>query len=73
MITEGRDFSREFSTDTSAVLLNETAVKYMGLTNPLGTYISDEDDPKDKYHVVGIVKDVIAGSPYSPSSRLFIQ
>ncbi|WP_370636061.1 ABC transporter permease [Flagellimonas sp. CMM7] len=46
-IVEGRDFSREFATDSTAVLLNQTAVKYLGLKNPIGMLIKDssEEDP----------------------------
>ena len=42
-IIAGRDFSREFASDSNAVLLNKTAVKYMGLKNPVGTIIRDDD------------------------------
>ena len=42
-LIEGRDFSREFSTDSNAVILNETAVKYMGLQDPIGKFIRDSD------------------------------
>ena len=38
-ILKGRDFSREFPSDSTAVILNETAVKYMGLKNPIGQLI----------------------------------
>ena len=33
---EGRDFSREFLTDSLGFVLNETAAKYIGLKNPVG-------------------------------------
>ena len=33
---EGRDFSRNFATDNAAIIVNEAAVKYMGLRHPLG-------------------------------------
>ena len=35
-IIEGRDFSKEFSTDSAAVILNQAAVKVFGLENPVG-------------------------------------
>ncbi|GAB3995487.1 ABC transporter permease [Spirosoma daeguense] len=66
---EGRDFSRKFSTDSSAVVINETAVKFMGIKNPVGTVIrwGDEKNPKTKsYTVIGVIKDVLAQSPYEP-------
>ena len=38
-LKEGRDFSRDFATDSSAMILNETAVKFMGLKHPAGETI----------------------------------
>ena len=67
-IVKGRDFSREFASDSNAVLLNETAVKYMGLTDPIGMYLKDDDeeDPGEPLKIVGVVEDMIAQSPYEP-------
>ena len=38
-IVEGRDFDPAMRTDTSAILLNETAVRKLGLENPVGEEI----------------------------------
>jgi len=68
-IIEGRDFSREFATDSNAVLINKTAVAYMGITNPIGKFIRDDgggEDPDPPMQIVGVVEDMIAQSPYSP-------
>ncbi|WP_299256273.1 ABC transporter permease [uncultured Aquimarina sp.] len=67
-ITAGRGFSREFATDSNAVILNETAVKYMGLKDPIGKYIrdSDNEDPEEPLQIIGVIKDMIVQSPYSP-------
>ncbi|MEC7262167.1 MAG: ABC transporter permease, partial [Bacteroidota bacterium] len=67
-IVEGRDFSREFPSDSNAVLINETAVKYMGLKNPIGQFIKDDDeeDPSPPLKIIGVVQDMIAQSPYEP-------
>ena len=62
-IKEGRDFSREFSTDTSAFILNESAVKFIGLKDPVGKVIRWEDKP---FTVVGVVYDLLIESPYKP-------
>ncbi|MET0300448.1 MAG: FtsX-like permease family protein, partial [Flavitalea sp.] len=62
-IKEGRDFSREYLTDTGALILNESAVKLTGLKNPVGTMIKWQDKERP---VVGIVKDMIMESPYTP-------
>ncbi|RDB05333.1 ABC transporter permease [Runella aurantiaca] len=63
---EGRDFSREFVTDSSAIILNETAVKFMGLKKPLGEIVKINEKP---FQVIGVVKDLVMQSPYSPVFR----
>lgn len=67
-IVQGRDFSREFPSDSNAVLLNETAVKYMGITDPIGKFLKDNDDedPDPPLKIIGVVEDMIAQSPYEP-------
>ncbi len=67
-IVAGRDFSREFPSDSSAILLNETAVKYLGLKNPVGMILrdSDKENPSDPLTVIGVVEDMIVQSPYEP-------
>ncbi len=67
-IVEGRDFSREFATDSNAVLINQTAVKYMGIQNPVGKLIKDDDeeDPEPPMKIIGVVEDMITQSPYEP-------
>jgi len=64
--TAGRDFSRSFSTDSSGVVINETAAKFMGLTNPVGSIIKVDGKP---YQVIGVIKDMIMESPYKASFR----
>jgi putative ABC transport system permease protein len=66
-IKKGRDFSRDYVTDSSAILLNETAVKVMGLKDPIGTMIHWGTGPDSKeYHVVGVVRDMVMASPFAP-------
>ncbi|WP_350292591.1 ABC transporter permease [uncultured Croceitalea sp.] len=67
-IVEGRDFSRDMASDSLGILINKTAVKYMGLENPVGTVIrdSDEEDPGPSMKIIGVVEDMIAQSPYEP-------
>jgi putative ABC transport system permease protein len=62
-VKEGRDFSRSFSTDTSALILNEAAAKIIGFKNPIGETI--RQDKKD-YKIIGIIKDIIMESPFEP-------
>jgi len=62
-IKEGRDFSRNFPSDTGMLILNEAAVKLTGFKNPVGEIIHWND--KDR-KVVGVVNDMIMQSPYIP-------
>ena len=36
----GRSFSRDYSSDSSKVILNEAAVASMGLSDPIGRYLT---------------------------------
>ena len=60
---QGRDFSAQLATDSTAMILNETAVKYMNFTHPLGEVI---DMYGMKYHVIGVIRDVVADDPFEP-------
>ena len=60
---EGRDFSNELISDSSSLILNEAAAKYMALKNPVGEIIRVG---KRDLTVVGVVKDIMMGSPYEP-------
>ncbi len=56
-MAEGRFFSPEFPTDSTGIVLNETAVRILGLKNPIGTKMFDFARNQHKYHVIGVVKD----------------
>jgi len=58
-LAEGRCFSKEYGTDTMAIMINERAVKALGLTDPLGKYILRPSSPGkfDRLRIIGIMKD----------------
>jgi putative ABC transport system permease protein len=60
-IKEGRGFSKEFLTDSSAVILNEAAAKYMNLKQAVGETMTWWGKP---LRVIGIVKNMVIESPY---------
>jgi putative ABC transport system permease protein len=63
-IIDGRDFSSDFGRDSFTMVLNESAVKQIGMKqNIVGQNI--QWDEKD-YAVIGVVKDMIMESPYKP-------
>jgi len=59
----GRSFSREMPTDSSGIIINEAAAKFLGLTDPLNKtlYRSNGGDQtaanSKQYHIIGVVKD----------------
>jgi len=53
-LVAGRDFSPEYPTDSSGVILNETAVKLIGYKDPIGKTLYAYNTP---LHIVGVVKD----------------
>jgi ABC-type antimicrobial peptide transport system permease subunit len=62
-IVQGRDFSPLLATDSSAIILNETAVKYMNFTQPIGEVI---DMYGMKFQVIGVIRDIVADNPFEP-------
>ena len=63
-IVQGRDFSKDFPSDSSAFVLNESAVRFMGLKNPIGEQVSFSDGVA--FTIIGVVKDFVMESPYAP-------
>ncbi|MDJ1473615.1 ABC transporter permease [Xanthocytophaga flava] len=69
-IKEGRDFSREYSTDSSAVILNEEAAKLMNFKHPIGERVKSSGK---EFIVIGVIKNLIKQSPFeSPDPSVFI-
>ncbi|PWT70670.1 MAG: ABC transporter permease [Bacteroidetes bacterium] len=58
----GRDFNREYGTDTAAFVVNESFAKFAGIKNILGETVKWDDRP---FHVIGIIKDMMVESPYN--------
>jgi len=62
-LVAGRDINvYHYPGDTTAMLLNESAVKAMRLKNPVGQIIKRDDD--HNWQVVGVVKDFVLESPF---------
>lgn len=57
-VIEGREFSREFTTDSSAVIINEALVKKLGWEEPLGKKITGFGNSGEfNLNVIGVVED----------------
>jgi ABC-type antimicrobial peptide transport system permease subunit len=70
-LIKGRDMNlATYPTDSAAVLLNESAVKAMGFKDPIGQLIKDD---QVEYHVIGVIKDFVMGSPYDHTKPMIIE
>ncbi|HWB92455.1 MAG TPA: ABC transporter permease [Puia sp.] len=69
-IIQGRDFSSQPPTDSFAFILNEAAVKQMGLIKPIGERVKWHG--KD-FTIIGVVRDMVMTSPFlSMSPTVFM-
>lgn len=68
-VLEGRDFSEDFVSDSSAIIVNKAAIELMQLEDPIGTEL---DLWEKKRTLIGIVDDVLMGSPYQEVKPMFM-
>ena len=67
----GRDMDlTQYPTDSSAMLINESAAKAMGFKDPVGQLVKDGDA---EYHIIGVVKDFLLESPFEPTKPMVIE
>ncbi len=79
-LVKGRYFSKSFSTDTLSLVLNESAVKAMGIEgDPIGARLTTNDGPFNApdgnqyvYTVIGVVKDFHFQNLHEKIAPLFI-
>jgi putative ABC transport system permease protein len=69
-IAQGRDFSRDFPTDSLGVIVNETAVKRMGYTDPVGKYVMWGGH---QVKIVGVLQDFHFASLHQAIEPLIIR
>ena len=67
-MTQGRYFSPERSTDQLEIVVNETAVKDMGMTDPIGKWV----DLGQKMKIIGVVQDFNVRSLHSRIMPYFL-
>lgn len=65
----GREFSDKHDNDSSEVILNEAAVKKMGLRNPIGTSFTWGGQP---VKIIGVIKDFVIESPYKAPAPMIL-
>ncbi|WPU99928.1 ABC transporter permease [Mucilaginibacter sp. cycad4] len=68
-LIEGRDFERNKVGDSSSMIINETAARFMNFKHAVGETI----DWGKKFKIIGVVKDMVMSSPYEPvKSSIFV-
>jgi ABC-type antimicrobial peptide transport system permease subunit len=68
-VIDGRTFSRDIASDSSAIIINEAAAEQMKLENPVGETVHwtnlawnmDKD-----FHIVGVIQNMVMNSPFEP-------
>lgn len=66
----GRDFDlKKYPTDSTAMIINESALKVMKFKDPIGKIVKDNGE---SWHIVGVIKDFILTSPYEPTRPMLI-
>ncbi len=70
----GRDFSPDLANESASILINESALKVMGLEHPVGKKVSFEREwlGHKQFTIIGVVRDMIKGSPFEPTDPSII-
>lgn len=69
-LKEGRDFSKEFGTDSASYILNETAVKKIGYKDPVGQPFRLDNN---QGRIIGVLKDFHFNSMHEAIEPLVIR
>ena len=70
----GRNFSKDFATDSTAIILNETAARALGWNdmNAIGKTVIRQNSAHIAYHVIGVVKNFNFKSLHEAISPLYM-
>jgi ABC-type antimicrobial peptide transport system permease subunit len=69
-LSEGRDFSKDFATDSVGYILNESALKRIGYKNPVGKPLTFW---QKKGTIIGVLKDFHFNSLHTPINPLVLR
>jgi putative ABC transport system permease protein len=68
-LTAGRDFSENFASDSSGVMVSASAVKTFGYNNPVGKTVTVFGD---KFNIIGVFDDYVWDSPYKSNNPMVV-
>jgi putative ABC transport system permease protein len=66
----GRAFSRDFASDSAAIIFNEAGIKFMGMTDPIGKTVKLWGEERK---IIGVVKDFNFESLHKQIGPLFLR
>jgi putative ABC transport system permease protein len=74
-MVKGRNFSHDFASDSSGIIINEAAAKLLGLKDPINQVLYNADDNMKPIpsHILGVVKDFNFSSMHDKVGPLLIQ
>jgi len=61
-MVSGRNFSANMPSDSSGVLVNETAARLLGYPDPINMPLYRGPEPENSFHILGLVKDFNGGT-----------
>ncbi len=67
----GRDFYSDIKSDSNNIIINEALAKLLSTKNAVGSFLT-RNDGKEKYNIVGVIKDFVYNSMYAPASPLIL-
>jgi ABC-type antimicrobial peptide transport system permease subunit len=73
---DGRDFSREFASDSAGFVINEAAAKFMGFKHPIGEKVhwkSKWNHTDDDFQIIGVIKDMVMTSPFEAAQPVIFR
>lgn len=68
-ILEGRDFSRDFKSDSSACIVNQAAIDLMAMKDPIGKKLTFN---KKDFEIVGVISNIVMDSPFKPVEAMIL-
>jgi putative ABC transport system permease protein len=72
-MASGRNFSSGMSSDSSGVLINETAARLLGYTDPVNKPLYRGSESGDAFHIIGVVKDFNGGTLHEKIQPIVFQ
>ena len=69
-VKEGRAYNRDYGTETSKIIFNETAVQAMGLENPIGQTVNLWGENRE---IIGVLSDFHFDALYDEIQPLFMK